>query len=464
MEGILLRVIVLFSLLFSTNTFAQVDECIQHTDLKEISQNFSQFKKFVKNKSEYCEQDLGAKWLKIGQSLVVLKNITPDEPAIDSEDAFTYKAISEKDWWSYFTKRAHTFAVETNCPQNVVAYVQPFWGQGVVHLCDLFFDFSASSQASTMMHEVRHFDGHSHVTCTRGNEKGLQGACDGKITGQGSYAISVQTLVGLARSTMTTKDDVPLLESEAVYMAFNKFNIVPQVKLSASIILSNSIGEVYRWVIGKGADLVGTLKNPGLALNSASNLTIYPTDASQDAYRMNNTLTTKVENPGLYAKHYNAETVSEREKYKSISYFGTGGLLKGNTLITLCDRKGANLGVRNLDNIGSFNRIITISDDQNDVERKSYLVSENGDLFAYTCQSNSSKTLNFKNSGLKVSAGSENLLEAFSVSGQDYALMDDGVLLEMSVQGNKITTLPLTMPIANSDWLSATPISKPEVF
>lgn len=315
-----------------------------------------------------------------------------------------------------------------------------------------------------MMHEVRHFDGHSHVTCQQGNEKGISGACDSKITGKGSYAISVQTLVGLARSNGTDEGEKSLLESEAVYMAFNKFNIVPKVKLEDSIFLSNSFGEVYRWAIGKGADLVKTLNEPAVVINSANNLTMYPLNADIDAYRMNNKLSTSVENPGLYAKHYNAEPISEREKYDSISYFGTGGLLKANTLTTLCKKGVAELHTMPLDQHGTFSRIITLSSDSQDLKRESYLVSQNGDLVRYECVSNNSTTVSLKKSAKKLATGGLDVLESFGLAGEQYALLEDGTLVTLAIGGNIISPRSVNMPINNQDWVSATPLSRPEVF
>lgn len=465
MEGIFFRVFFVLSILFTSQAYGQeAVDCVSHNDLKKIAASFSQFDKYVKNKTQYCEADMDVEWLKIANSLVVLMNTVPDEPAVDNDDALTFKAISEKDWWSYFTKRANKFNLDKNCPQNVVAYVMPFWGNGTINLCNLFFDISVSSQASTMMHEVRHFDGHSHVTCTQGNEKGISGACDGQITGKGSYAISVQTLVGMARSKDTKKEEKALLEAEAVYMAFNKFNTVPKVKLNNSIILSNNVGEVYRWTIGQGVKLVKQLTEASVVLNSSNNMTIYPIDTESDAYRVDRTFEVAVENPGLYAKQYNSETPQDRELYKSISYFGTGGMLKGNDLYTLCNQSTVALGKTNLDSKGQFNAIISMSLDEKDQSRESLLLADNGDLYRFECRDNSSDVVNFQKSDVKMAGGAMGIVDSFGFDGEQYALLDDGSLTIVSIANSVMNLESLNLPVVNKDWISATPYSQPEVF
>ena len=458
-----LKLSFLLAMLSFGNLHADTN-CIADNDIKEISEDFVQFEKFLSGKTEYCESDLGIKWYKIAQSLVTLKNSSPSEPTIDADDAFTYQAISEKDWWAYFTKRADKFVVQKSCRENVVAYVQPFFGAGTINLCDPFFEMPISSQASVMMHEVRHFDGHRHVTCTQGNENGSGGACDQKITGQGSYAISVQTLVGLARSKDTSAVEKPLVEAEATYMAFNKFNEVPKVKINYSMLLSNKVGKVYKWVIGQSAELMKTLASPAVMNGSGRHLTIYPADSSLEAYRMDNALTARVANPGLYAKHYNSQSVQERAKYKSISYQGTGGLLKGNSLTTLCNQTSLELGNKNLDSVAKFTRILTISNDSQSIEQESFLLTESGKLYPYDCNSSRTTAVTIGNSTMRMDVSLTDVKQTLSLGKDSFAIKADGTLVKMSYENKTFSEESLMMPIENSDWLSATPISKPQVF
>jgi hypothetical protein len=458
--------ISIFSILFSLNALAQDRlACIDLSDMNEIGQSFPQINRQIRDqKPEYCEADLGKEWFAISKSLEVLKNTQPDEPSLDQDDAFTFKAISENNWWAYFTNRAGSFTIEGSCQTGVVAFVFGGFGggNGNIHICPLFFEQNISSQASVMMHEVRHFDGFRHVTCTRGQEEGNRGACDTEITRKGSYAISVQTLVGLARSKQTSKTESALLESEAMYMAFNKFNKIPKVKVENSIILSNQSGEVYKWVPNEEAVQVGQLNEAATVLNSSGKFTIYPTDTNLPAYRMGKNLEERTQSIGLFAEFYNKETPSEKAKYSSVSYFGGGGLLKGNTLITICDNQS--LFEKNLDSEGDFSRIISLSTDQFDVERKSFLLSKKGELIAYSCKDNQSNNLVFQNTGVKIGESAQNLAHSFGLAGRQYAVSTTGNLVLVTLNGNSLISESLNMPIANKDWVSATPFSTPEIF
>lgn len=456
--------IIIFTSLLSLNAHAQnVEACISLEDMNEIGQSFSQINSKIQDqKKQYCKSDLGAQWFAVSKSLEVLKNTQPDEPSLDPDDAFTFKAISEQNWWSYFTNRAKSFSLERRCQEGVVAYVYGFGGGGNIHLCPLFFEQNLSSQASVMMHEVRHFDGFRHVTCTRGQEEGNAGACDSEITRKGSYAISVQTLVGLARSKQTSSSQRALLESEAMYMAFNKFNSVPKVKIENSIILSNTSGEVYQWTPNKDAVKIAELKEPAVVLNSYGKMTIYPTDLSVPAYRMGKTLEERVASIGLFADFFNKLNVNEKAKYKSISYFGTGGLLKENTLVAICDNQS--LFEKDLSFEGKFSRIVSLSNDDLDIERGSYLLSEDGELVSYKCRSAQSNNLVFENTGIKIDPSAKDLVESFGLGGKQYAVLGNGNLVTLNLNGKSFKAENLDMPVSNKDWVSATPLSNPEIF
>lgn len=465
MGAILKNFLTLSILLIATTAAAKKAEpaCISHADLEGMAKNFDQFQKFLGKKDQYCKEDLGEQWITIANSLVVLKDIHQNTPTYESDDALTYQAITEKDWWSYFIKRANHFTIQTKCQQYVVAYVMPFFGAGDINLCPMFFDQDVTSQASVMMHEVRHFDGFPHVSCSQGNEKGMSGACDDAITTKGSYAISVQTLVGMARSKDIATESKPVVEAEAVYMAFNKFNKVPEVRLNQSIILSSDQGEVFNWSLDAGVTEIGKLPEPSIVLNSAGKLTIYPLDTNSEAYRKDNKLFVEMDNPGLYAKHYNAETPEERAKYKAISYFPTGGLLKENSLLTLC---GSDLSANNLDDKGEFSTIISMSMDPKDQKRESLLLATTGELYRFECSSpeTQSDEVRFEKTEMVFNGDANQIADSFGLAGQQYAVMKDGSLTMVEFNGNNLQISPMSLPSVKRNWVSATPMSTAEVF
>jgi hypothetical protein len=461
-------VTTLITLFFTFSAHAQNSDvsCISAQDMQVIGQSFSQINSRLSDTlTRYCEIDLGKEWFAVSKSLEVLKNIKQNAPVFDEKDAFTHKAISEKNWWSYFTNRASSFTLERQCEEGVVAFVFGGFGggNGNIHLCPFFFEQGLYSQASVMMHEVRHFDGHRHVTCASGQEEGNRGACDTRLSNKGSYAISVQTIVGMARSNDTPKDQASLLESEALYMAFNKFNETPEVKINNAVILSNNAGEVLKWnPLKKTIIKVGQLNESAVVLNSYNRFTIYPTDANVPAYRMDKELRVRQDSIGLFAVEFNKETPAEKEKYKNISYLGAGGLLKENTLITICDNK--TLFKENLNKRGEFVAMISMSEDDFDQERTTLLLSTKGDIISYECRDSDSNNLVFKNTGLKFSGNASDVVESFSLDGNQYAVLKNGTLVNLNLSGSTLSAEQLDLPVNNKDWVSATPLSNPVIF
>lgn len=441
--------------------------CIQTADLKEIANKFDQFGRYVNtDKEKVCSAELGSDNYQIAASLNLLRKSSPNEPEIKEDDAFTYRAIEEKNWWGYFTKRSSKLIIDNNCEPNVVAYVFGFSNNGAVYLCRPYFESNRSTQASVLMHEARHFDGHRHVACTRGNEEGNSGACDNRVSQKGSYAISLQTLVGLSRDEQTSEEERLLLESEAVYTAFNKFNKIPQLKMTDYVYLSNDQAEVFMWnVNGETAPKkVAQLNEPAIIQNSFNKFTIYPVDTNVKAYRMGRAFKQRVANPGLYAVHFNELTPEERGEYVSIVYFGDGGLLtKGNNLQTLCN--GQDLATKNLDRIDDFSRIITLAESDTDPALKSHLLAKSGDIYELSCQSRQSSKVNINKVNVTFDARiAENVVESFTVSGSQFALLNDGSIIGLSLNGSTYSQADVALPAENRGFIGATPLSVAEIF
>lgn len=458
-QGLRLFIFVI-SIIFTEQSLAQTSACISDVDIKEIAKYFTQYQSLITNQKEYCESDLGKQNYQVLRSLATLKNITPQEPVVDANDAFTYKAIQEKNWWEYFIQRADQISLPSKCQENVVAYVMQFF-PGNINLCPLFFESNVTSQASVMLHEVRHFDGFSHVTCTRGSSKGDAGACDVDILDKGSYAVTAQTTVAMSFAKDISESERSLLQSEAIFTVFNRFNKLPKVKVTGALLLSDKNGDVYNWDLENNTiDLLGKLNEPAKVYVSYSNLTIYPTNLT-DAYRKDQKLIENVTAIGMYANQYNSESQTERLKYTSISYLGTGGLLKANSLMGVCTDKLFN---KDLSSVGNFQKIINLSEDVVDAEIKSYLLAQNGQLFSYECIQGAND-VKITAAPLKVSATlQQNIDQILSLSGQNFALLKDGRLIEVAQNGQEIVDKQTQLPLAQNDWLSVTPISRPEIF
>ena len=247
-------------------------------------------------------------------------------------------------------------------------------------------------------------------------------------------------------------------------MASNRFNKVPRVELKNAVLLSNDSGEIYKWDLEENiANLVTVLSEPAKIANSFNNITIYPLDTNVDAYRVDQTFSTPIQNPGLYAVEYNKKNTQERARYKNISYFGTGGLLQENTLTTLCNNK--DLSNDDLGRFGDIQSIISVSADQQDTERISAVLTTKGEVISFDCVSPESSAVAFRQTGLKFEGEAQNAVESFGFAGFQFAVLESGEFANLSLKGSSfIINQSLDLPIENSNWISAAPISKPKVF
>lgn len=460
-------VFVLLVSLFSFNqSYAQ--DCVSRVDVEEMAEHFTQFKPLLNsNLDKFCENDIDAKSFTIIKSAATLKNINPKKPELNEKDAFTLQAINEKDWWSYYTERSHTFRVDNDCPEFVVAYVNPFFLPGIVNLCTPFFESELLSQVATLMHEVRHFDGHGHVTCTRGNEEGSRGACDNKITNRGSYAISVQTLVSLARSENLDPREKVIAESRAVYTGFNKFNELPKFGLNDYLYLSNNEGEVFEWLHNfKSTDLdrIGVLEAPAKIEAGFSGVTLYPLDPAQDAYRLDNNYDQNISSIGLYAEYYNALDVDERAKVLDVSYDTDGGILRENMFVSLCD--GQNMLETDLTGIGSFDSLIGIRDTEDVTVSNNHLVSSEGDIYSVVCPERDSGSAEpiINNTGMNiVLENGLKIVEGREVASEQFVLLNSGEVMKLEISGSTYVLVPTDFNTAGQ-WVGLTSQVKPEVF
>ena len=461
-------VFVLLVSLFSYNQ-GHAQECISRADLEEVSEHFEQFVSYLEESesSSFCPTNMDPQGYAIARAVVTLKNISPKEPNLNEEDAFSFQAIDEKDWWSYYTERSHAFRVDNNCPEFVVAYVNPFFLPGIVNLCTPFFENELLSQISTLMHEVRHFDGHRHVECTRGNEEGFEGACDEKITDKGSYAISVQTLVSLARSENLDPMEKTIAESRAIYTGFNKFNELPRFSINDYLYLSSSEGEVYEWLHNFNStelDLVGVLDAPAKIEAGFSGVTVYPVDPTLEAYRLDHNYDQQIRSIGLYAEYYNDLDVSERLQVRDVSYDTDGGILKGNVYVSLCD--GQNILETDLSGLDTFDSMIGIRDTEDITNTKNHLVSSTGDIYSVVCpdlDASSSEPM-IENTGLNiVLEEGVKIIEGREVASEQFVLLDNGEVRKLEISGSSYVLIPTEFN-QNALWVGLTNQTKPEVF
>lgn len=169
--------------------------CISKEDMTQIASDFKQFSQY--SGKEFCHD--GSETANLLASLMFMrKNQFAADMKPSQDELFSGKFASS--WYAYFIGRIDKMEVDNGCPKGVAAYVFAFGGHTMfVCTAALNDNFSALDRASIFMHEARHIDGYPHITCSRGPRKGLQGACDTRITAGGSYAVTVETYAQLAK-------------------------------------------------------------------------------------------------------------------------------------------------------------------------------------------------------------------------------------------------------------------------
>jgi len=152
--------------------------------------------------------------------------------------------------YAYF--KAQTKAIlsgdESFCEETgFTAYIE-FEKPGSVFLCAPFYDDRTSlyENLETLLHEVRHFAGHDHVTCTRGPKKGGEGLCDRSLEQKGSYAVSLEANLKMAlQSSQVPAPLRSMMKASAMTIANELFNKPIQTSGLQAVILTSVNGERF---------------------------------------------------------------------------------------------------------------------------------------------------------------------------------------------------------------------------
>lgn len=122
----------------------------------------------------------------------------------------------------YFRQRVQTIHFEHSCDEFTVAFVS---GSPVMHVCPYAANLTALGNADTLLHEARHLDParYRHVDCTDGRSR----SCDPSYAYRGSYAVSAEFNVKVARTESLSPAMRQEARSEAIFFFLNTFNEMP---------------------------------------------------------------------------------------------------------------------------------------------------------------------------------------------------------------------------------------------
>lgn len=259
--------------------------------------------------ADLCDPD--SQTYKILEALIIVKTLTFEDTAL--AEPFS-QHILPKDFWGYFSERADQITDEATCKDGVLAFVFGAFQDGNVHICpDLYKDeISKYERAETMLHEVRHFEGFGHVTCTHGPRKGQDGACDNSIGEKGSYAVTVEALTKMAlNSKDVSKVEKTILKIKALTYANEAFNedVRPRELRAFLLVDQNSNTFIYS---DQGAVAVASQGNSRI-ISRGPALAVFPADKG-DAYTANVFSAALDVSPalGTFSIGYNAKPIAER--------------------------------------------------------------------------------------------------------------------------------------------------------
>lgn len=266
---------------------------------------------------------------KMWESLILIKEIVVSKDKVDMGPL--NQEILPTDFWGYFTDHVSTIVNESECKPNIVAYVYGMWNDRVVHVCPYFYtdSFNTYVRAETILHEARHFEGYSHVACTRGPRAGDGGRnCDNNIQEKGSYAVTIESLAKMA--IMAENIPSPMraeLKNEAIGYdeAFNE-PILPQ-GFQSTYLVSQDKQKAYMY---DGLKIIEVPTVSGVKIISRSaTLAAFPLDKS-DAYTLDTYSKNfdKLPAQGSYSKEYNSKPVGDRPEVLDVvnGTYGTGVL------------------------------------------------------------------------------------------------------------------------------------------
>lgn len=287
------------------------ENCVAQSEMQAIANNFPQFANLAR--AEYCYD--GSANANLISSLMFMRktafaaNMTPSK-----DELFSGKF--SKSWYDYFVGRINKLTIAGSCPKGVVAYVYSFGGK-TMYACPLALTdtFSSLDRASVFMHEARHIDGFPHITCSSGPRKGLNGACDQRISDGGSYAVTVETYAQLGHYAL---DVHPALRAyaraSATVYAAETFQTPARVNKTENLLLLTSSLDYQLMNMQNGQiKQLGKAANAGHIIHRGVHLIMFPEDKNLiSEYVFANNEGQISQTPGDVFAEYNASSPAEK--------------------------------------------------------------------------------------------------------------------------------------------------------
>lgn len=304
MKSILLSVLA-FTVL-STAQAQDARDCIAQSEMQTIASHFSQFSNLAN--AEYCNDD-SKTWHLLSSLMFMRKTQFSANMPVSKDELFSGKFANN--WYDYFIGRINELEVVSDCPKGVVAYVYMFGNTMYTCPAALTTSFSSLDRASVMMHEARHIDGFPHMTCSKGARKGLQGACDTRISEGGSYAVTVETYAQLAKYAEGVHPAMKAYaRASAVIYADEAFENPVRINRAENLlVLADNLDFYSMNPQTNEMKKLGKATAAGKIVKRAQHMIVFPTDKTLKAqYIFANDEGTISQSPSDFVTEYNAQT------------------------------------------------------------------------------------------------------------------------------------------------------------
>lgn len=419
-----MKIIISAFILFS-GAFSFGADCVSKSEMQTIASHFSQFKGLAK--ADYCYD--GSQTANLVQAIMFMRKTAFSNDMKKSQDElFSGKFASS--WYDYFIGRISDISVQSNCPKGVGAYVYGFGS--TMYVCPMMLTetFSAMDRASVFMHEARHIDGFPHTTCSRGARKGLQGACDTRISSGGSYAVTVETYAQMAKYAT---DLHPALKAyamaSAVTYADEAFETPVKVDREEKLLVMTNDKNLYSFnPLNAQLQALGQTPELGKIVMRAQNRILFPTDRNKNArYLFVNNEGEIVQSAGEAVIEYNSQTPAQKADLSDL-HLGAQWSAKvyKNRIKFACDPKSSSTSEVRIPS-GDAENILYLKG-YSRVDKSQFLRTSSGQVFEFGCPEGSATPF-IKNSTLSVP---NDIVRSYKVQNQTFALTEQGSLVSLN--------------------------------
>lgn len=314
-------------------------DCISQSEMKVIASHFNQFAGLAN--ADFCN-DNSQNWHLVSSIMFMRKTQFSQTMQPSKDELFSGKFANS--WYDYFIGRIDNLEVVGDCPKGVIAYVYMF-GDKTMYTCPaaLTTSFSSLDRASVMMHEARHIDGFPHMTCTKGARKGIQGACDTKISEGGSYAVTVETYAQLAKFAEGIHPALKAYaRASAVIYAEEAFETPVKINRTENLLVLTNALDFHSFNVEKSeTKKLGKASSDGRIVRRGQHMIFFPNDKTLKAkYIFSNDEGDIEQSPSDFVTEYNAGTPQQKANLVDL-HIGAqwSARVYKNKITFLCDPK-----------------------------------------------------------------------------------------------------------------------------